>query len=219
MSDQDVIDGLRAQLKDALRENEILLMASGHVPLSVLRPALPPVPRDNHRMQYLEHAVEKLEDVLVEWSRQDCFMEDSILVDGYAKTDPCGCRPCHVRRVLAEVHDWRFGGSREEPSRRFVGAMFERTKDGWWPREAKIHQAWASYLTDRQGGNPDLTFGRILSSSERPDWPSARDWYVATSVVQWLATSCGMAVLEAAGFEYAGFDEDRVAVDAKRAAR
>ena len=32
--------------------------------------------------------------------------------------------------------------------------------------------------------------------------PSPRDWFVATSVVQWLATNVGMNVIERAGFVY-----------------
>jgi len=35
-----------------------------------------------------------------------------------------------------------------------------------------------------------------------------RDWYVATSVIQWLATNVGMTVLEAAGFKYQQWTQD-----------
>jgi hypothetical protein len=46
--------------------------------------------------------------------------------------------------------------------------------------------------------------------------PSARDWYVATSVIQWLATNVGMTVLEAAGFKYAQEEQDAAVQTFKR---
>jgi hypothetical protein len=53
--------------------------------------------------------------------------------------------------------------------------------------------------------DPDHLLSQILKDDHIP---SARDWYVATSVIQWLATNVGMTVLEAAGFKYQQWEQD-----------
>jgi hypothetical protein len=65
-----------------------------------------------------------------------------------------------------------------------------------------MHAAWEKLA----GGSPDHLLSNILREEKTP---SARDWYVATSVIQWLATNVGMTVLEAAGFSYQQWEQDR----------
>jgi hypothetical protein len=166
------------------------------------------------RMAMLEHTVDVLDCVAQDVAADDCCgWEDE------CKDDPC--RRCRARAALDAVKAWRYGGSVDEPARRFDSAMACRLTNGWNPRETKIHKAWASFMGDYR--HADYTLGRILTDrthgqlESAVDWPSARDWYVATSVVQWLATSVGMSIIEAAGFKYTQWDEDRKTVDAKRA--
>jgi hypothetical protein len=109
---------------------------------------------------------------------------------------PCSCAVCTAKRALVLLEgDWRY-----------VGAHHGRLKTD--PRERKIVAAWRESVGDRE-------LGMILSHSDRDGFyenveqPSPRDWYVATSVVQWLATNVGMEVLRGAGFRYEGFEEDR----------
>ncbi len=201
------IEGLRQQLADARRECAILhSLDRGRASIEARNAS--PTPND-HWVKCLEHTVQRLDDVLSEFARHDCY-------DYFDDDKPCTCPGCVAKRVLTEVHDWRYGGSREEPFRRFVGAMAHRITNGWNPRETKIHTQWAKRVSD------DYTLGLILSSdttnsfNRKIDWPSARDWYVATSVVQWLATNVGMSVLEGAGFKYTQWDEDRASYEAKR---
>lgn len=60
-----------------------------------------------------------------------------------------------------------------------------------------IVAAWKAYISKPYSAGMDGTMSQIIG-----DEPSVRDWYVATSIIQWLATNCGMSVLEAAGFKY-----------------
>lgn len=165
------------------------------------------------RMAMLEHTVDVLDSLaqgLAEWS---CYQDDD---------DPCSCASCRAEAALTTVRAWRYGGSTEVPSRRFEGAMYRRVTSGWDPRETKIHRAWANYmgaqsadrslalvLTDRSIGIGGLFEGPL-------NWPTPRDWYVATSVVQWLATNVGSSILDKAGWKYTQWDEDRAAIEAKR---
>lgn len=57
------------------------------------------------------------------------------------------------------------------------------------------------------GQDPDHRLGQILRE-HRCD-VTRRDWYVAVSVIQWLATNIGSTVLEGAGYKYTKLDEDR----------
>lgn len=115
----------------------------------------------------------------------DCEYEDS---DENSRPSPCGCARCTAIAALQAAENWRFHG-----------ALWERTQSGNWPRETKMHAAWMKRVTSH-GGSPDCLLASILKEEEQT--PSARDWYVATSVIQWLATNVGMTVLEAAGFSY-----------------
>lgn len=102
-------------------------------------------------------------------------------------TSSCNC-PVHVaKRALAteEKLDWRFDSY----------LAYRRNS---MPRELAIVEAWKAYLKRKPGqGSPDSMLSAIIG-----DEPSVRDWYVATSMIQWLATNCGMSVLDAAGFKY-----------------
>jgi hypothetical protein len=115
---------------------------------------------------------------------------------------PCECPVCVAKSTLEEARGWRY-----------IGAKYERVTNGFNARETKIHAAWAKLaddhllsqiLCEERGGTPT---------------PTARDWYVATSVVQWLATNVGMSVLEAAGFKYSQFEQDRANYDRQRQER
>ena len=223
--EESLINDLRDQiayLKDSLaaqqRECDILRgTPAARISTSTVRHMAAP----SRHVPHLENAVERLDDFVRELAGDDCYGSD-YGGDYGGEADKCDCRPCRAVLVLKEVYDWRFGGSVEQPSRRFEGAMFRRTETGWNPRETKIHRAWTREM-GRQ--DADRYLGAILSndhqsgngSSASIDWPTARDWYVATSVVQWLATNCGMAVLEGAGFEYMHYAEDRDSIDAMRA--
>ncbi len=101
----------------------------------------------------------------------------------------CTCPVCVAKQALAteDAIDWRF-----------ISHMDYRRST--MPRERDIVEAWKAYLKRAGSGpesRPDMTMSQIIG-----DEPSVRDWYVATSVIQWLATNCGMLVLEAAGFKY-----------------
>jgi hypothetical protein len=115
-------------------------------------------------------------------------------VDEKSRPGPCECPRCLARAALKAAKNWRFHG-----------ALWERTQSGNWPRETKMHAAWMK-LAIRTEGSPDHLLASILREDQMP---SARDWYVTTSVIQWLATNVGMTVLEAAGFSYQQWDQDR----------
>lgn len=121
--------------------------------------------------------------------RGDCEYYDEKI-----RPKPCDCPRCLARAALEAVKNWRFHG-----------AMYDRTQKGHWPREAKMHAAWMKLATAGRE-DPDHLLSQILKDDRSP---SARDWYVATSVIQWLATNVGMTVLEAAGFKYDQWDQDR----------
>jgi len=105
--------------------------------------------------------------------------------------NPCNCPHCVALAALAASKDWRFHG-----------AFYERTRSGNWPREMKMHAAWMKLAKSQ---DPDRLLTQILKDDTAP---SARDWYVVTSVIQWLATNVGMTVLEAAGFKYQQWEQD-----------
>jgi len=121
--------------------------------------------------------------------RGECYYADHSEKD---KPKPCDCPRCVALAALETSKTWRFHG-----------AMYDRTKSGAWPRESKMHAAWMKLATCNR--DPDLLLSQILKEDQAP---SARDWYVATSVIQWLATNVGMTVLEAAGFKYSQWEQD-----------
>lgn len=106
-------------------------------------------------------------------------------------TGRCNCAQCEAKRALATTgskYDWRYRGS------------FHR-RIHYHPREARMIRAVADNLGDGELSN--VLFG------ERGSLVTARDWYVAVSIMQWLATNVGMEVLACAGFKYQRWEEDR----------
>ena len=200
---------LRANLRATERECEIL--HSLHAARSAGGPVVARSVQigSRERMAMLEHAIDVLDGFAREMASYDCYgcEPDSL------------CKPCRAEAALAAIPAWRYDGAAGSPARRFEGAMHYRTSNGWNPREAKIHAAWKKHM---ELYGDDRTLGLILSDRspgplEGPcDWPTPRDWYVATSIVQWLATNCGSSILEAAGWKYTKWDEDRALLDERR---
>ena len=122
--------------------------------------------------------------------RGDCEYYD----DTSSQPKPCDCSRCVARAALEAAKNWRFHG-----------AHHERIEKDHWPREKKMHAAWMKLANGNQGGPDRLLEKAILNDDSAP---SARDWYVATSVIQWLATNVGMTVLEGAGFKYQQWEQD-----------
>jgi hypothetical protein len=149
------------------------------------------------RTNALEHTVRILDNALWRLAQGRPCEYDHDHVG--KRPTPCNCQICVAKSALAATRDWRF-----------IGAHHARVTSGVDPREAKIHAAWKKLVDDRK-------LGQILydgpyrggEPAHEVSCPTARDWYVATSVVQWLATSVGMTVLEAAGFKYDQWDQDR----------
>jgi len=123
--------------------------------------------------------------------RGDCEYYD----DAKSRPKPCDCPRCVAIAALEAAKNWRFHGSH-----------YDRIGSGHFPRETKMQAAWMKLANGNQNGPDHLLSKAILNDDSTP---SARDWYVATSVIQWLATSVGMTVLEAAGFKYQQWDQDR----------
>jgi hypothetical protein len=103
--------------------------------------------------------------------------------------EDCTCARCHAEEVLKKRKSWRFRG-----------ALAERRRTN--PRERKIMEAWEKFC----GDHGDHILKQVFRESADP---SARDWFVVASFLQWLGTNVGMSILEAAGFRYRDFDEDR----------
>lgn len=122
---------------------------------------------------------------------------------------PCPCVRCTALHALRLVEDWRY-----------MGARWDRTQTSFNPREAALAAAWKRHFTLIGGGHADFRLHQILADSEyeveHGDRPSPRDWYVASSVVQWLATNVGSSILEQAGWSYRHYDSDRRAMDVAR---
>ena len=138
-----------------------------------------------------EQALRILDNALWRIGRRgDCEYYD----DGNNQPKPCDCPRCVAIAVLEAAKNWRFHG-----------AHHERIEKDHWPREKKMHAAWMKLANGNQGGPDHLLAKAILNDDSVP---SARDWYVATSVIQWLATNVGMTVLEGAGFKYQQWEQD-----------
>lgn len=137
-----------------------------------------------------EQALRILDNALwrVAHNRGECDYYDN----EKSRPTPCDCVRCVAIAALEAAKNWRFHG-----------AHYSRTQHGHWPREAKMQAAWMKIATSNR--DPDDVLSRILKDDHAP---SARDWYVATSVIQWLATTVGMTVLEAAGFKYQQWEQD-----------
>lgn len=100
------------------------------------------------------------------------------------------CPYCTAKHALASIQGWRY-----------VGNLPARIFDGRHPRETAMHEAWSKYFSGH--GTPDGKLRQVLHDEI---WPSRRDWYVASSIVRWLATNVGSQVLEEAGWVH----EDRL---------
>jgi hypothetical protein len=125
-------------------------------------------------------------------ARNDC---DYCMEPDSTRIKPCPCAKCVATSALRVVDNWRFMGARHGR----VATM---------PRERKMMNAWKAQVDDR-------LLGMVLSDDD-PVVPTPRDWYVASSVVQWLATNVGMEVLRLAGWKYEGYEEDRKEIDQRR---
>jgi hypothetical protein len=138
----------------------------------------------NERNEHLEKTIVALDNALWRIAHaRDCDYEP------YTKDrpTPCDCPACVAKAVLARTKEWRY-----------VGAMHARVTNGHNPRETKIYEAWKKLVDDHH----------LSGILDEKTVPTARDWYVATSVVQWLVTNVGMTVLEAAGFKYQQWEQD-----------
>jgi len=158
---------------------------------------------EEHRAMALEHNVRVLENALYRIAHnRDCDYVDC----PNDKPNPCPCAVCEAKAAIESMIEWRYRG-----------ALHYRVVNGFNPRETKIMAAWRNAVDDFSLGK--ITYEGPWRNGQPADTaptPSVRDWFVASSVVQWLATNVGMAVLEAAGFKYSGWDEDRESIDQKR---
>ena len=113
---------------------------------------------------------------------------DCLHDEGKGPPDSCQCPVCVARRALSTemALDWRF-------------VSYLDYRRSTMPRERDLVEAWKAYLHQDRGGGTrvDQVMSQIIG-----EHPTARDWYVATSVIQWLGTNCGLTVLESAGFKY-----------------
>lgn len=116
----------------------------------------------------------------------------------YEKNDPgepgvyCSCAFCVAKKALrykGTGYDWRYRGIMHERINYNAG-------------EARMVKAASHALDDR-------TLALILYGDRFNTWPTARDWFVAMSIIQWLATNIGSSVLENAGYKYTKYKEDR----------
>lgn len=112
---------------------------------------------------------------------------DCHYLDSTASPTPCDCPVCVAKLAL---EDGRGGNWR------FEGACSHRTFTN--PREAQIVDAWRRYMT-AGGDDPDANFTKILHEGGPP---SPRDWFVATTIIQWLATNVGQTILDEAGYRH-----------------
>lgn len=120
-------------------------------------------------------------------TRYDCDYADT----PKERPTPCNCSRCTARRALDTEVEWRFVGS--HPARR----------NGASPtalRECAIVEAFKNYMLS-QGGprTADLRLAQILGDGTGNITP--RDWFVATTIIQWLVTNVGSCLLEAAGYQ------------------
>lgn len=123
------------------------------------------------------------------------FEGDCTRQDEPDRSMPCECAVCIAKAALEGEEDWRFQG-RVTPRRDSR------------PREVAMAAAWRHYFTHSAGianrtTRPmDAIFAAILFGSEAShNDVTERDWFVATTVVQWLATNVGQCILFDAGYE------------------
>jgi hypothetical protein len=110
----------------------------------------------------------------------------------------CPCPVCRAKRALETETDWRVMGARNY-------------RCATMPREALIVAAWKRYAIDgaTSSQTPDFKLAQILGevSGEGISGqcriirePTPRDWFVASSVIQWIATNVGSGLLYEAGY-------------------
>mgnify|MGYP001560887655 FL=1 len=116
---------------------------------------------------------------------------------GREEDGSCTCPVCEASFALEKVRSWRF-----------EAALAERVTNGFHPAEARMIDAWRRAMHGGPEGDPDIRFAMVLKL-DGPTEVTRRDWYVATSVVQWLATNIGSCFIEQAGYQYLKYDEDR----------
>lgn len=148
-----------------------------------------------------EHGLRILDNALWRIARHgDCDYLDN----EESRPTPCDCPRCIAVAALETAKNWRFHG-----------AHHARIGNSTFPRETRMQASWVKLASDGpRRGAPDQLLSQILNEEGRS--PSVRDWYVATSVIQWLATNVGMTVLEGAGFKYQQWDQGREDNDNKR---
>jgi hypothetical protein len=119
----------------------------------------------------------------------DCSCRDD-------QMQPGECPVCIAKAALAGESDWRFDG-------------YNPTRRKSMPREAAMIDAWRHYFTRSAGSANgttapmDAILAQILFGEKSgPNDVTERDWYVATTIVQWLATNVGQCVLFDAGYQY-----------------
>lgn len=137
----------------------------------------------NHeRDSAIERALGSMHDALrVIANYGDCLHQDH--------PDPnaivCQCPVCIAKRAVNTETDWRYMSNNEH-------------RLPYNKREHAIVEAWRRYMKGIGSGTPDHKLSQILHGLE----PTERDWLVATTVIQWLATNVGSTILEEAGFRY-----------------
>lgn len=91
-----------------------------------------------------------------------------------------------IANELGPEVDWRFMSNNADRQR-------------FNPREAAIVEAWKRYMTGIGSGTPDHKLAQILSM--KGEEPTPRDWIVATTLIQWLATNVGQCILFETGYQ------------------
>lgn len=103
-----------------------------------------------------------------------------------SRPKPCPCPKCIATRALEETHSWRFKGARHYRVKTDI-------------RERKLFEAWSRFATDH-------FLSGILD--QEGVLPTPRDWFVASTIIQWLGSNVGISILTESGFKYTKFAED-----------
>lgn len=111
----------------------------------------------------------------------DCMHRDHPAED----EPPCGCPVCIAKNALAIEADWRFISNHEN-------------RQAHNPREAAIMAAWRRYMRGLGSGTPDFKLAQILGFES----VTVRDWLVASTLIQWMTTNVGSALLTETGYHY-----------------
>lgn len=119
--------------------------------------------------------------------------------------DDCTCAGCQAKFVLKQIGPWRQNIAKDrvgvedvdpvDTSQRGAGAYPDRLY--WHARERRLVGAFL-------GSVNQVRLGQILNRD-----PSIQDWDAILSVIRWVGTNVGSAVLETAGWRYNKYHEDR----------